>query len=89
MQQQQHPQTQYGQNQVIPEPPSVVSTKDSFYLRDTMSWELLAMKKCNQFAQECMDSQLQHAINTVGQLHQKHYEMLLRHVTPAKSINNI
>jgi hypothetical protein len=87
-QQQTGQQMQTGQ-QVMSEPPSVISTKDLNYLRDAMSWELVAMKKCHHFAQECQDQQIKKEIDKTGQMHQKHYQTLLKHVDPKKSINNM
>lgn len=60
-------------------PPSVVTTKDLLYLKDSMSWLLDAMKKCSHFAGEVQDPQLKQAINEMGQMHQRHYNMLLKH----------
>ena len=41
-------QTQQEQQQsaIMQVPPQVITTKDSQYLKDQLSWELLAMKKC-------------------------------------------
>lgn len=61
-------------------PPEVITTKDLLYLKDAMSWTLLAMKKCAHFAQECTDLQVRQAIDQIGQLHQRQYNMLLRHL---------
>ncbi|UFJ42053.1 hypothetical protein LOK74_06025 [Brevibacillus humidisoli] len=71
--------SQSQQQQVMMTPPAVVTTKDLLYLRDAMSWMLVAMKKCAHFAQECTDSQVRQAIDQVGQMHQRHYNMLLSH----------
>ncbi|KFZ41023.1 MULTISPECIES: spore coat protein [Thermoactinomyces] len=60
-----------------------ISTKDLSYLSDEMSWELLAMKKCNHFAQECQDEQVRQLLHQVGQMHQNHYEMLLNQLQQA------
>ncbi|MGA8943216.1 MAG: hypothetical protein WB502_10925 [Thermoactinomyces sp.] len=54
-----------------------ITSKDLSYLSDEMSWELLAMKKCYHFANECQDPSISQLINRIGQMHQKHYEMLL------------
>ena len=35
------------------QPPDMVSTKDSMYLTDMLSWNLLAMKKAHFYAQHC------------------------------------
>lgn len=78
----QQPQTQgQGQQQpVMMQPPQVITTKDCLYLKDQLSWELLAMKKCRHFAQECQDSEIQAAIDKAGQMHQRHYQLLLKHL---------
>lgn len=82
---------QYNQNQnqkVMSKPPAVLTTKDMMYLKDAMSWELLAMKKCNHFAQECKSSEIKHTINKAGKMHEHHYKMLLEHVNPNKVMTN-
>ncbi|MBA4542115.1 hypothetical protein I8U17_12050 [Thermoactinomyces sp. CICC 10521] len=57
-----------------------LSDKDLHYLTDEMSWELLAMKKCNHYAGLCQDASVQSLINQIGQMHQRHYEMLLSQI---------
>lgn len=61
---------------------SQLSTKDFNYLKDHMSWELLAAKKCAHFAQECQDKQVAELINQVGMMHERHYNTLLQYVNP-------
>lgn len=61
---------------------SQLSTKDFNYLKDHMSWELLAAKKCAHFAQECQDNQVAQLINQVGMMHERHYNTLLQYVNP-------
>ena len=39
------------------------------------------MKKCRHFAQECTDPEIANAIDRAGQMHQRHYELLLKHLT--------
>ncbi|WCK53965.1 hypothetical protein PP175_22010 [Aneurinibacillus sp. Ricciae_BoGa-3] len=73
---------QIGQQQQQPlmmAPPQIISTKDLNYLKDQMSWLLLAMKKCAHFAGECTDTDIKQAITKAGQMHQRHYNMLLKH----------
>lgn len=60
-------------------PPKVITTKDLLYLKDAMSWTLVAMKKCAHFSQECMDQQVKQVIDRAGQMHQRQYNMLLQH----------
>jgi hypothetical protein len=62
------------------QPPNVITTKDLSYLKDALSWELLAMKKCHHFASHCTDQEIQNQLNGVGQMHQKHYDRLLQYV---------
>lgn len=62
------------------QPPNVITTKDLAYLKDAMSWELLAMKKCRQYASFCSDPELQAQIDGIGQMHQNHYNQLLQYV---------
>jgi hypothetical protein len=60
-------------------PPQVITTKDLSYLKDGMSWTLLAMKKCAHLAQECTDQSIRQVIDQIGKMHQRHYNMLLQH----------
>jgi hypothetical protein len=69
-----------GQQQpLMMEPPKVITTKDLLYLKDQLSWQLNAMKKCAHFAQECTDPQVKQALDTAGKMHLRHYQMLLKH----------
>jgi len=77
------------QQQVMPEPPRVISTKDHLYLKDALSWELTAMKKCFHFAREAMDPEIQMVLDRTGQMHLKHYLVILNHVNPANSANRL
>ncbi len=81
----QQSQQQFQNQQRMSKPPAYITTKDLAYLKDAMSWELLAMKKCNHFAEECQDNEIRNAINRAGEMHGNHYRMLLNHVNPAKS----
>ncbi|KRF21513.1 hypothetical protein [Paenibacillus sp. Soil787] len=73
-------QQEQQQNAIMQVTPQVITTKDSQYLKDQLSWELLAMKKCRHFAQECSDSEIGQLIDKAGQMHQKHYMLLLKHL---------
>ncbi|WP_088104015.1 hypothetical protein [Halalkalibacter urbisdiaboli] len=69
------------QNQTImQQPPAVISTKDQLYISDMLSWNLLAMKKAHFFAQQCQDPEIRQALETAGNMHQKHYQMILNHL---------
>lgn len=58
-----------------------LTTKDLNYLKDELSWELLAFKKCHHYAQECQDQSIKQLIDQVGRMHQQHYEQLLTHLS--------
>jgi hypothetical protein len=77
MQQQMNVQNQQATMQ---QPPQVISTKDSLYLTDMMSWNLLAMKKAHFFASQCQDQEIVAAIERAGQMHQRHYQKILSHL---------
>jgi hypothetical protein len=59
---------------------NLLTDKELHYIKDFLSWELLAMKKCNEAANGCTDPQIQNVLNQTGQRHQQHYEMLLAHL---------
>lgn len=89
MQQQQPMMNAQNQQHIMQQPPQVVTTKDSLYLTDMLSWNLLAMKKAHFFAEHCQDQQLKSAMETCGQMHQRHYEAILSHLntTPQQQTN--
>lgn len=82
MQNQQQQQAMNMQNQqgLMQQPPGVVSTKDSMYLVDMFSWNLLAMKKAHFFAGQCQDQEIKAMIDQCGQMHQRHYQQILNHM---------
>ncbi len=71
---------QYESPQRMSQPPNVITTKDLAYLKDAMSWELLAMKKCRMYAAFATDPEIKAHLDGVGQMHQRHYEELLQYV---------
>lgn len=79
MQQQSNMQNQ-NQQAVMSQPPDVMTTKDSLYISDMLSWNLLAMKKAHFFAQQCQIPAVKNAITEAANLHQRHYEKLLQHL---------
>lgn len=62
-----------------------VTTKDLSYIKDALSWELLAAKKCHHFARECNDNQIRQAVEKAGRMHQNHYQVLLNQIDPSKN----
>lgn len=73
------------QDNKMEEPPNYITTKDLSYLKDAMSWELVAMKKCNKFAQQVNDEKIKKALNESGKMHQRHYKTLLKHLNNKKA----
>lgn len=69
-----------NQQQIMPEPPKVVTVKDSLYLTDMLSWNLLAMKKAHFFANQVQDPEIKTALNKAGQMHQAPYQRILTHL---------
>ncbi|WP_238322714.1 hypothetical protein [Gorillibacterium massiliense] len=56
---------------------NLIAEKELLYLQDFLSWELLAMKKCNEAAQGVMDTKIAGVIRDMGSRHQQHYQELL------------
>ncbi|WP_096190094.1 hypothetical protein [Evansella halocellulosilytica] len=71
---------QQGQQNVMTQPPNVVTSKDHLYISDMLSWNLLAMKKAHAFAQQCQDPQISQALDEAGKMHYMHYQTLLNHL---------
>lgn len=79
----QQQQTSFSQQQqLMPQPPNVLSRKDELYVTDMLSWNLTAMKKCHFYANQCQDNDIKQALNKAGQMHQRHYEQLLQQLQP-------
>ncbi|CEH27734.1 hypothetical protein AM501_17150 [Aneurinibacillus migulanus] len=90
MQQQTTGQPQ-SQQVIMTTPPTIITTKDTHYVKDQMSWLLVAMKKCSHYAQECTDPQVKQIIDRAGQMHQRHYNTLLQHCQTdnTSAMNNV
>lgn len=56
---------------------NLLSDKELLYVKDYLSWELLAVKKCKEAADACTDPQIRQLINQTGQKHMNHYETIL------------
>lgn len=81
MQQQQNTQNiNQAQQNIMNQPPEVMTTKDTLYISDMLSWNLLAMKKANSFAAQCQIPEVSNAIKQAAQMHQRHYQKLLQHL---------
>jgi hypothetical protein len=64
----------------LPSPPNMISSKDQLYLSEMLSWNLIAFKKAHFFAQQCKLQDVKDALNEAGQMHQKHYNLLLEYL---------
>lgn len=69
-----------NQQGIMQQPPAIITSKDSLYLTDMLSWNLLAVKKAHFYAEHCQDPELRTAFETCGQMHQRHYEQILSHL---------
>ncbi|PAE09201.1 hypothetical protein CHI12_02615 [Terribacillus saccharophilus] len=69
-----------NQQNVMLQPPEMVSEKDLLYLSDMLNWNLNAAKKAQHAAGEVQLTDAQEALHTIGQMHQRHYDMLLEHL---------
>ncbi|WP_282941676.1 hypothetical protein [Paenibacillus sp. RC67] len=59
---------------------SQLSEKEFSYIKDFLSWELLAMKKCKETADMCQDPQIKQMIEQTGQAHLDQYNSILNHL---------
>ncbi|MCS7459403.1 hypothetical protein N0M98_04560 [Paenibacillus doosanensis] len=59
---------------------SLLSEKEFSYIKDFLSWELLAMKKCKESAEQCQDAEIKQLIEKTGRQHLDHYQTLLNHL---------
>lgn len=54
-----------------------ITEKELNYVQDFLSWELLAMKKCNDTANMCENTDVQHVLREIGKKHKQHYQAIL------------
>ncbi len=73
---------QQGNQQTFSQPPEILSVKDSLYISDALSWELLASKKAHKMAGESQDPQIRQKLEQLATMHQRHYQTLLNHYRP-------
>lgn len=87
MQNQQMNQQSQDQQNVMQQPPHIITTKDFAYINDMLAWNLLAMKKAHFAASQCQDQQVKTVIDSCGQMHQRHYEKILGHLQEKQHSN--
>ncbi|UCZ52580.1 hypothetical protein LGQ02_17455 [Bacillus shivajii] len=85
MQQQNVGMGQQGQQNVMTQPPNVITNKDHLYITDMLSWNLLSMKKAHDFAANCQDPDVAQALDDAGKMHYMHYQTLLNHLNQQNS----
>lgn len=71
---------------IMMQPPEMVTVKDSLYLTDMLSWNLLVMKKAHFFSQHVQDQSIKMQLEKCGQMHQNHYEKILNHLNKENNI---
>ncbi|TDF96554.1 hypothetical protein [Paenibacillus piri] len=59
---------------------NMLSDKELHYLKDFMSWELLAMKKCRETADACQDAEIKQLLEQTGQQHLQQYQTILNYL---------
>jgi hypothetical protein len=57
-----------------------LTEKDLSYMKDQMSWELVASKKAFQYAHQTQDTDCKQLMLQVAQKHQTNIERLLQHL---------
>ncbi|GKU83224.1 hypothetical protein [Niallia sp. NCCP-28] len=73
---------------IMMQPPAAITVKDSLYLTDMLSWNLLAMKKAHFFAANTKDQTIKSHLEKCGQMHQKHYEQIISHLNAQQPFNS-
>lgn len=57
-----------------------LSTKEVNYLKDHLSWELAAAKKCYNHGQQMQDKNYSQLLDDIGRIHQENFVNLLNYV---------
>lgn len=56
---------------------NLLTEKELLFVKDMLSWELLAMKKCNDAAQSVNCETVQQKLMSTGEKHKQRYEEML------------
>ncbi|RAV04555.1 hypothetical protein [Paenibacillus sp. YN15] len=56
---------------------NLIGEKELLYIKDYLSWELLAVKKCEDTANTMECPQLSQLVRDLGKKHQQHYNTIL------------
>ncbi len=57
--------------------PNMISTKDLLYLSDMFEWHFVASKKCEHYANEVTDEEIQKELQKVGKMHAKYCQSIV------------
>jgi hypothetical protein len=57
-----------------------LSEKDLAYMKDHMSWELLACKKAYQYAHQTLEPECRQVATQVAETHQRNFERIVQHL---------
>ncbi len=57
-----------------------LSTKEVNYLKDHLSWELMAAKKCYNYAQQMANQDYSRLLDDIGKIHQENFVDLMNYV---------
>lgn len=68
------------QNTTMTQDRNLLGDKELLYIKDYLSWELLAIKKCNDTANQLQCEQLAGLVRQIGQKHENHYNTILGHL---------
>jgi hypothetical protein len=66
---------QNSQQQMTP-----LTEKDLLYMKDMMSWELVAAKKAYQYAHQTMEPESKQLMFQIAQKHQQNVDRVLQHL---------
>lgn len=70
-----HQQTrQSGQQNMMMEPPQMLSMKDQLYLSDVLNRNLITAMKAKFYAGQCTVSTIKNACQLVAAMHEQHYQ---------------
>ncbi|MDF2926844.1 MAG: hypothetical protein K0R57_5758 [Paenibacillaceae bacterium] len=68
---------QQQMNSTMTQDRSLIGDKELHYIKDYLSWELLAVKKCEDAANRMECQQLSQMVRDIGKKHQNHYNTIL------------
>lgn len=58
-----------------------LSEKDLSFIKDMMSWELVAAKKCFQYAHQTMEPECRQGMMMAAKVHEQNVQNLMQHLS--------